>query len=329
MDADRFDALTRSLTTAPSRRSLLAGLLAGASARLTFRGERAEARRRKRKKPCGTETCSGCCRNGTCVTDPDATCGTLFQGEQCLPCSPGEFCDRRDDQFGKCKCAPGMCAAEINGCCDQESDRCRPGTSPKACGKRGEACEPCLPNEVCQNRRCCIPERGPCDADLSPLNPCCGNAVCVGGKCCPDEYRCKGTCCPRGTKCVDGVCKCDVERCQRDLNGCCDPDPLRPSLSCAPGTSKLACGKPGTICRNCVKKFGSASTCVNRACTCPQGCLRPDGQCCGDGARCIFDDRTRTRRCCPAQSVCHPNGETTCCPSDMPRCDAFNLCQLG
>src|SRR5215213_8927440 len=121
MDADRFDALSRSLTDALSRRAALASLL-GSSLGLVGLAE-TEAKKpcppcKKRKnakckknKPDGTTCAGGTCKSGRCVAvanPPGDPCPgqTLCDGV-CIP--TGQCCTRADWQAGKL-CCSGDCS---------------------------------------------------------------------------------------------------------------------------------------------------------------------------------------------------------------------------
>jgi len=75
MDSDRFDSLTRNLTTAGSRRVALGSLLAGSLALLGLGGtdaKKGKGKKKKKKKPVSV------CLNGQATTVPKATALTLL-----------------------------------------------------------------------------------------------------------------------------------------------------------------------------------------------------------------------------------------------------------
>src|SRR5688572_9014016 len=101
MDDSRFDSLTRTLSTAGSRRHTLGGLLAGAFGLLGTQTEQVAAKKKpcppckkrkqgkcKKKLPDGTACSGGTCQGGRCVaTAPPLTCasGQKPCGGRCIP----------------------------------------------------------------------------------------------------------------------------------------------------------------------------------------------------------------------------------------------------
>ena len=85
---------------------------------------------------CDATTCpNGCCRQGVCVLQQDATkCGR--QGNECTTCDSGQACTAVTGG-GQCQCTTSSCS---DGCCD--SNTCYPGTAPQYCGTGGGACAP-------------------------------------------------------------------------------------------------------------------------------------------------------------------------------------------
>jgi hypothetical protein len=106
MDADRFDALSRSLGSGflrGPRRTLLAALASGFLTALVLPDDHAAAKKKrkkkKKKKTCRTLRCPECapCDQGTCQPQPEGTpCSLPGGGGQCLqgqclrviPCNP-------------------------------------------------------------------------------------------------------------------------------------------------------------------------------------------------------------------------------------------------
>jgi hypothetical protein len=100
MDADRFDSLSRSLSTVASRRFVVGLSLGGAFTALPLAGHDAWGKRKKRKKPCpnGAKRC-GC----ACVPN-DACCPACTTGFTCL-------------SNGSCgRACSATCPAECGGC---------------------------------------------------------------------------------------------------------------------------------------------------------------------------------------------------------------------
>jgi hypothetical protein len=158
MDADRFDALSRSLTRARSRRTALASLLGGALGLVALREVDAKKKRCppckkrkkgkcKKKKPDGTACPGGTCQGGRCLLT------------RCTPSCRGKVCGD-DGCGGSC----GSCGAVpcTNGACN-----CAGQPDLRDCG-RGQQCSGdvcatplvtcshglCFLNEHCCNGRC-------------------------------------------------------------------------------------------------------------------------------------------------------------------------------
>ncbi len=113
MDASRFDAVARSIARAPSRRQLLALVIAGMAPLLQV-GAGEARKRRKTKKACGP-----CAKrkNGKCKPDAEGT-----------PCADGKIC-----RSGRCECqqaCPSDRECLANGSCARlcpASFDCGPG----------------------------------------------------------------------------------------------------------------------------------------------------------------------------------------------------------
>jgi hypothetical protein len=106
MTEDRFDALTKQITTAASRRGLLKGALAlalgGVATRVSGTG-RAEARARI-KMACARE---------------------------------GQYCDPAQAALGRVVCCPGLVCNENTELCAPEGRTCAPGMPAESCGPGG------------------------------------------------------------------------------------------------------------------------------------------------------------------------------------------------
>ena len=211
MDADRFDALVRSLIALRTRRGTLGAALGGVLGLLGLtetaadphqnrrrhahhREVEAQTKRKKRKKgkkgkrktappPCA-ETCAGCCDDGGCQSGTDTTARGA-RGTPCLDCATigtGQTCGGGPGGGtpGVCGCTPTTCLAQGKDC----------GTAPDGCGEELNcgACplagQPCVAN-VC----------GACVEDCA-------------GKACGADHACGGTCahgsCPAGQTCGGG-----------------------------------------------------------------------------------------------------------------------------
>ena len=192
MDADRFDALVRSLSPGSSRRTVLtvvaSGLLALSANDLAAKkkkkkGKKSRKKCNREKTPCGDE----CCDAGDgCFEFED----TAFCYTQCNP-----VCT-----------SPQVCCGED--CTDVTAD-------PKNCRRCGTAC---AENEVCRFANCICDGPG-CPAPGSTTPRCCPSpdgVCCPSGKCCPAGEHCTedGRCCLNGTHtCFNGLCCPDGSFC--------------------------------------------------------------------------------------------------------------------
>jgi hypothetical protein len=215
MDAERFDALARDMSTPDTRRALLrlvaalplAGLLSGLLGRATSEADGSGAivggggRRRHRRKRhhrhqrhqrhkrhhC-PKSCGPCqsCQQGKCQPDPDGSA-----------CGGGTCCD------GKCvdlNTHPRNCGAcgrrcQINGVCEQGQCGCIQGCDDYASGFQ------------------CCPAIGPsCSCGLGQYTDPLNCNVDIPEENCPPEQRCIGpfckTCCPPDSTCDPSTGTC-------------------------------------------------------------------------------------------------------------------------
>jgi hypothetical protein len=134
VDVTAFDRLTRSLSTRPVRRHVLAGLIAAAFGSLwALSGfEQAAARRRKRKKGCriGRQCTSGLCIRKRCRRAPgQGTCTTAV-----------DVCGEPPDQI--------RCSIELGG---EPNGNCSCFITTRGhsfCGSTG-GCQQCQSDEEC------------------------------------------------------------------------------------------------------------------------------------------------------------------------------------
>lgn len=238
MDADRFDAVSRAVSDAASRRTLL-----GLAVATVLGGQGIASVEAKKKKPCppckkrkkgkckgllpdGTTCDGGACQGGICVASPpppqctpncnDRTCGADGCGGSCGACTGGAFC-----QGGNCVCPAGTVSCS-GVCANLQTDEAHCG----ACGTS------CAASQVCQAGKCfprgvCIEGAGVCTSNIqcqaAGQSVCyCststeGNAVCVENEgFCLDRTSCtSSTDCSGGEACVD-------------VSGCCSGAPLPP-----------------------------------------------------------------------------------------------------
>lgn len=178
MDAERFDVILRSLSTAPARRHVLRalagstlGLLAVEARPVVARKKRKRRRNKRRSQP----PCIPSCANTDC--GPDG-CGGI-----CGACTGGTCRD------GTCDCSAGgkeLCGDTCVDPCDATTERRNPFTC-TCCKANGEAAT-CVDN---QSAECCS-------------GSCIGNTTCAGfgvGSPCAFNAQCKGENCQ-----VNGTC---------------------------------------------------------------------------------------------------------------------------
>lgn len=171
MDDQRFDRLTRTLATMPSRRRLLGATLGLGLAGLLGRSAPLVAA----APPCVGASClttADCCGGASC--DPiTLTCQPLAipgGGE----CGPGSACTLDTDCCNGLVCAAGRCRRLP----------VTPGPGPcirgGACGSDSECCT----GEVCQ-AGACGPGGGPCTAGgtCTTEADCCGGEICCNARC--------------------------------------------------------------------------------------------------------------------------------------------------
>jgi hypothetical protein len=186
MDDSRFDDVIRTLAQHPSRRGLLAGLMAGVAA-LAGLAPRAEARVHRQQGPdpcvvrCVDEprargaNCRLVCRS--CPTGPAGTC---FDDQ-----TKGFYCADLDTDENNC----GTCGTV----CNPTTQTCLAGT---CCGLRGKpgACMdgPCCGTDVCDfSQATCVA----CTEAGQFCNPGFGSTCCQGLQC----SLATSTCEPIGT----------------------------------------------------------------------------------------------------------------------------------
>lgn len=179
MDADRFAAALRTLTTAPSRRTVLRAL-GGLGLAGLLRWDDVAAKKRK-KKPCPP-----------CKTRKKGKCkGLLPDGTACA----GGTC-----QGGTCVCVPESQVATCAGRC---------GTWPNTCGQY-VSCPSCTDGKLCLgNGSCGIPCGG--SVGSCPASCICGFGTPEGQRYCiqslpgcPVQPACGSTLqCPLGSLCHD------------------------------------------------------------------------------------------------------------------------------
>jgi hypothetical protein len=349
MEIDRFDALTRALSTTDSRRRTLralgATLLSGVAATLGL-GEGTEAKKHGKRhkdskqsghvqaagkhhkkhkhkdkhkdkhKPEKPRQCSPgfrLCSNGSCMADKPGIC-----------CSDEEFCPG-----GRCRPKNGCCPDDKP--CDDGScvsqDVCCPGNRPcpdGGCALPGNCCggeKQCIKGGQCYSKDTCCPNKPACDE--------CEEAVCENG-----EWTCRTTTCEGDKVCCLGVC---IPPC---ANGCEIDDGCGHCTE--PPVGKVYC--PGKD--QCVTRCGFAKRLDPVTCQCvPVGPIcRPNhsdckwtemccqGHCidCAFGGVCSEDGFCRgcggnAPISCPPNPM-YPNGH--CCLTQDSNGNAFSTCHL-
>ncbi len=214
MDAERFDALARSLFVSPSRRSLLGAVVGGALA--TVGMDRAEAKKSRKKKKC--KNCGECqqCTKRKCVAKPDGTAcsgGSICQGGICASgctCTAPAICGGPD---GECCDPEGTPCTSFAGCCSGECDFLVGGGTCGSC--RGLFCNAqyrCCAGVPCINNRCdgCLDRAIVCTRSDQCCFSECNDGVCLSaeGRRCVNDADCRacyldGLC---ENACVDGTC---------------------------------------------------------------------------------------------------------------------------
>jgi hypothetical protein len=255
MDADRFDALTRSLSATSSRRGiarLFGGLTAGSLMPLLgLAGTRAKKKCKPdcKGKNCGPNGCKGKC--GKCQKNETCT----KQGKcRCLPECTGKACGAGDGCGGTCK--RGSCPTGHT--CEDGTCRCTPQCGSRKCGSNGcgGSCGSCTRLEECRDGICCNLDHACCtDRDcILQTGRTCKNGECV----CPDGYHfCDGACWEKSSHC------CSDDDCADGSGRTCRSG----ECTCPPGQEESGgyCGTRPT-CK------GRAAFCDNSPQCCSQTC---------------------------------------------------------
>lgn len=200
---------------------------------------------------CTKENCKGCCDiNGVCLSgrDDSRACGT--GAADCKACGFEEMCVN-----GACSTAlTGTCTkTNCSGCCTRDG-KCESGREPNNCGTGGNICGQCtFPNVAClpnasKTAYACGACNGCMDSNTSECFT--GNDT---GHCGIGGNKCQQ--CGTGSSCFDGGCvafdagaPCGAGTC----DGCCQALPFGGPDICIAGGDKLACGKGGVQCRQCI-----------------------------------------------------------------------------
>jgi hypothetical protein len=244
MDADRFDALSRALTTAPSRRKTLGALLGAllASALPGFSPDtRAAARKRNGRdvgaathclppgaKPCkkGSQCCSGRCKK---------------KKKKCLDCATGTtYCASQEACVDSAQ-FDTLCTDD-GGTCTNNSDCCPSG----GCTHSGSLYKTCSNGScVCEVAHPDYPHACDWPPNPSQCHQCCVSDDCVVRFNDPDRV------------CLNGNCVCDGDK--PDLCRVFNSSPLR-SACTNTQSDPTNCGSCARVCNL------STETCVNGGC---------------------------------------------------------------
>lgn len=209
MDADRFDALVRSLSEGASRRRAL-GLTSGSILGLLGL---ADAAARKRKKKC-KKKCGPCkkCKKGKCKPKPIGTaCGACHVCDatgQCVnvpdttPCDDGKLCTVNT------VCSSGVCGGspanqgQICGISKHGGTalRCCNGVCPDPdCVPSGDTSIACNGQAICNTVKCCAEQGATCN------DPSCRCFFALAGQPCGSDHDC--TMAGQTTACICGTCQ--------------------------------------------------------------------------------------------------------------------------
>lgn len=287
MKATRFDALSRSLTRARSRREALTALLggvvgilrrddAGAKTKQRAHGEGKKKRRKKKKQagplscPAGQKTCGGgcipsnqCCTPGDCPVSAPRCCQGACKDVECCSnadCGGGKIC-----QTGACLCPPGTlfcpevstetCCAPVPGMVPT-TIACETPRGEPSCFCRYDTATACGPdcNPTC-------PGFGTSCADSEGIAQLCTTCGCP--LCDPDEIRVERTCVSK-----QGSCPSGASSCPGPVIGCNGKAECKCFTSAA---GETRCGKvpAGVQCGQCTtdaqcQGFGKYAFCVTQ-----------------------------------------------------------------
>ncbi len=241
MDPQYFDALTRRLSHAGSRRRVLTALAGGAFGQLLIlpRADEAAAKCKKGWKRClgpglGCQNlntdpdhcgeCNHACPTGCCVK---GKCREMCGDTCCADCFVELFSDGNPNE------ANTVCCMQSGGTICEHN---KPGPGDDRC---------CYSNEVCVNGKCC------CHA----MGAGCLGAIKCGGKCCAAAACCNnGKCCKKGFVCATKNVG-DEKTCVRADRDCAGDEECFASETCHGGK---CCSGP----RMCVNGVGTEFCCT-------------------------------------------------------------------
>lgn len=332
MDGNQFDAISRSLATAGTRRGILNLLVAlpVVGALLTVREEeQAEAKRHHRKSHGKPQRRHANKRQQVHEQQKQKKNkknkkNKRHQQQACVPESAALTC------AGRCGQIPNLCGTLIDcGAC-----AC-PVVCPvcQTCNAITGDCEAnpaflgllcAAPGQVCQASGACT-----CDDASCPAGQHCNGLACLcdetscsrpGHFCLPNgACTCDDESCPDGQRCKRSVCVCDATSCP---SGCCAGDG-----SCQLGTADDACGIGGNTCQNCAnasQRCGGGGVprtcgCASDAVTCAGKCGLVANNCCR-----MVDCTALCAGCCTEDGSCQLGTSNTACGADGETCFPCN-----
>jgi hypothetical protein len=323
MDADRFDALARSLATQHSRRATLSALLSGvllaaSQETLAERRKRSETSRgnaagKDRRKGSGNEHGQSNDQQPTRgqTLDPTAEVASTETPElardevaasrDCRPA--GATCRRRRQCCSKKCLRSGICACDESNPCPEPEELCKEAV----CSSKGRC--------VIQNKAAgatCTTDNNLCTKDVCdgagqcthPVDPAKTGQSCENGKVCSES----GCACPAGDPPCEGACLSTTGYCGQCGTRCAEGETCN-GVSCQCGELAEPCKSDETCVEGaCVSCPALNEICGGRCETCPdppQPFIGPGGECCSAGI----------------------SGETFCsCGTGANKCDCNGAC---
>lgn len=258
MDDRRFDAITKALAKAGTRRRLLRSLVGTALGGLLARAGPIAAADRRRNGG-GEQPRPDNRRPVGAAQDGEG-------GELAAPNRGGGRCSRLNQKCGKdAKCCNGQSLA-----CKGKRCRCKAGTVPQggSCVPVPAACpsgqKRCADGRCVVQNLCCEDDECPGELECQDDNRCrcpsgqkqCGATVCI-----PVNQCCGG--CSGGKTCQNGTCRCPTG--QADIAGTC-------RRTCQTGGGGNACGSAQCVCNPTVEGATvcldlDSISCNNQPCT--------------------------------------------------------------
>lgn len=318
MDGSRFDEIAKALATGVSRRSVLRGLAAGATAAVMglVRGQPRGAEAEGLPRACGAtpQDLQSCiqfaddifkiCNKG-CTKEPShektacyGNCASIhiLHLNRCqdasTPCPPGTVCSND-------LCCPDGEVGCGGACVDTTTD-------PANCGGCGTVCDDC---STCQDGTC-VSSCGPCQfCQGGLLGHFCDDVVCqdpcqacdqVSGVCEPKE-------CPTGRQCFEGYCVCEMPCPEGQTQ-----DPETCACECSAGTD---CGDG-----RCIDTNTDSANCGSCGTACGEGETCSGGSCVSSGCAPIS---------CPEGQTQNPETCQCECSGFQDGCAAHEVCQEG